>query len=655
VPKGYETDGQGAYEFLNERALELEQAGFGVLLPAWWTRKGTKQKLSVKGHATPSKFESGARLSIMDIVNFEWEIAIGDHVLSLEELMTLAKLKSPLVKVRGQWVQMSAEEIQTALDFWKQEQSATGSVRDAIRMALGSTDHTRGLEISSIEGKGWLADLLGRLNDSSSLEELKCPKGFDGTLRPYQLRGFSWLAFLRQWGLGACLADDMGLGKTIQALALILRDWNPKKKRPVLLVCPTSVIGNWRKEAERFTPKLPVMVHHGSTRTKDKGFAKEASRHAIVISSYALLYRDLSLLQEVDWAGIILDEAQNIKNAGTRQAKAARALQAEYRIALTGTPVENSVGDLWSLMEFLNPGLLGGAKEFEKNFLVPIQVKRDPETTDRLKGITSPFILRRLKTDKSIIADLPDKIEMKVYCTLTREQASLYAAVVQELDKSLDKEKGIKRKGMVLACISKLKQICNHPAQFLGDNSSIPKRSGKLARLTEMLEEITEAGDKALVFSQFAEMGEIVRKHVEASFGREALFLHGSLSKKKRDEMVARFQSGDGPSVFILSLKAGGVGLNLTKANHVFHSDRWWNPAVEDQATDRAFRIGQTKNVQVHKFLCAGTFEESIDEMIEHKRSVADKVVGTGEAWLTEMSTEDLRKVLTLRENAVEE
>ena len=379
-------------------------------------------------------------------------------------------------------------------------------------------------------------------------------------------------------------------------------------------------------------------------------------KKAIVISSYALVHRDFETLKEVSWAGVVLDEAQNIKNPETKQAKAARAFKGDYRIALTGTPVENNVGDLWSIMEFLNPNFLGTQTEFKKRFFVPIQAGRDPEAVEQLKRLTGPFILRRLKTDKAVIADLPEKMEMKVFCTLTKEQASLYEAVVKETIETIDSTEGIQRKGMVLATLSKLKQICNHPAQFLGDHSPIPGRSGKLTRLTEMIEEMIEVGDRALVFSQFAEMGEILRRHLQETFGREVLFLYGAVPRKKRDRMIERFQSDEnGPPIFILSLKAGGTGLNLTRASRVVHFDRWWNPAVENQATDRAFRIGQTKNVQVHKFLCAGTLEEKIDEMIERKKEIAEGVIGTGEGWLTELSTAELKDLFALRREATGE
>ncbi|HOW15099.1 DEAD/DEAH box helicase, partial [Methanosarcina sp.] len=430
-----------------------------------------------------------------------------------------------------------------------------------------------------------------------------------------------------------------------------------KVPKPVLLVCPTSVINNWRKEAARFTPELSVMVHQGTSRKKEEEFKKEAMNHAIVISSYGLLQRDVKFLKGVPWSGIVLDEAQNIKNPETKQAKAARALEADYRIALTGTPVENNVGDLWSIMEFLNPGFLGSQAGFKRNFFIPIQAERDPEAAGRLKDITGPFILRRLKTDTSIISDLPEKMEMKTYCTLTKEQASLYAAVLEDIEDAMDEaEEGIQRKGIILSALTRLKQVCNHPAQFLKDNSAVSGRSGKLARLTEMLDTVLENGEKALVFTQFAEMGKMLKEHLQASFGCEVLFLHGGVPRKQRDRMIERFQEGkEYLPIFVLSLKAGGTGLNLTGANHVFHFDRWWNPAVENQATDRAFRIGQTKNVEVHKFICAGTLEEKIDEIIERKVQVAENVVGTGEDWLTELSNDELKDILALREEAVGE
>jgi SNF2 family DNA or RNA helicase len=655
TPAGYQLDVQGAHAFLTEKAWLLEQAGFGLLLPAWWTRKGTKQRLTARANVKNPTMQGGGGLSLMDLIQFDWQVALGGQPLSLQELEMLARLKAPLVKVRGQWVQLSAEEIQAALGFWKKQGAGQATLREIVQMALGAAEAPGGIAFEGVTATGWIDEFLAQLQGRSAFEEFAPPAGFRGTLRPYQVRGYSWLGFLGRWGLGACLADDMGLGKTVQTLALIQHLWETQGHRPTLLICPMSVVGNWQKEADRFTPELPVLVHHGGQRRKGSSFPQEAHQRALVLSSYALLHRDFELLKEVPWAGVVLDEAQNIKNPQTKQAQAARSLPADFHIALTGTPVENHIGDLWSIMEFLNPGFLGTQAEFKRTFFVPIQANRDPEATQRLKRLTGPFLLRRLKTDKTIIADLPDKLEMKVFCTLTKEQASLYAAVVEDSFKSLRKaDEGIQRKGVILAALSKLKQVCNHPAQFLGDNSPIPDRSGKLARLTEMLEEVLETGDRALVFTQFQEMGALLKRHLEETFGREVLFLHGAVTKKHRDRMVERFQAEtEGPRIFVLSLKAGGTGLNLTNANHVFHFDRWWNPAVENQATDRAFRIGQTRNVQVHKYLCVGTLEEKIDEMIERKQEVAAKVVGTGEGWLTELSNDQLKDLFALRKEAL--
>ncbi|MCX9073755.1 MAG: DEAD/DEAH box helicase, partial [Candidatus Methanoperedens sp.] len=396
-----------------------------------------------------------------------------------------------------------------------------------------------------------------------------------------------------------------------------------------------------------------VLIHHGINRKKEKEFLSDIAKYDLVISTYALAHRDEEIFKEVEWNGIVLDEAQNIKNQFTKQSQAVRKFRSNYRVALTGTPVENRLSELWSIMEFLNPGYLGSADGFRKRFALPIERYNDRDAGVKLRSIVSPFILRRLKTDPAIIKDLPDKIEMKVHCNLTKEQATLYEAVVKDMLKKIEESEGIKRKGMVLSALVRLKQVCNHPAQFLGDGSALPGRSGKLNRITEMLEEVLAEGDAALIFTQFAEMGGMLKNHFQTVFGQEVLFLHGGIPQKQRDQMVMRFSEKNGPHIFILSLKAGGVGLNLTRASHVFHFDRWWNPAVENQATDRAFRIGQTKNVQVHKFLCDGTLEERIDEMIEDKKALAENIIGTGEGWLTEMNKEQLRELFALRREAI--
>jgi SNF2 family DNA or RNA helicase len=448
----------------------------------------------------------------------------------------------------------------------------------------------------------------------------------------------------------------MGLGKTPTTIALLLAERVERKKtKPALVICPTSVVSNWERELARFAPDLRVHAHHGAARKK-ADFAMQANKHDVVLSSYALLHRDLDALTQVEWSDVILDEAQNIKNPTTKQAQAARKIgaNAEWRAALTGTPVENRLTELWSIFQFLNSDYLGSQNDFYNRFAKPIERTNDADATKRLKSLVSPFILRRVKTDPNVISDLPEKNEMKVFCNLTKEQATLYEAVVRDSLKRIEESEGIARRGIVLATLMKLKQVCNHPAQFLGDGSALAGRSGKLARMTEMMEEVRAVKDRALIFTQFAEMGTLLKAYLQETFGDEVLFLHGGVPAKTRTKMIERFQNDpNGPLFFILSIKAGGTGLNLIRANHVFHFDRWWNPAVENQATDRAFRIGQTKNVQVHKYLCAGTFEEKIDAMIERKKSLAESIVGTSEAWITEMTTAQLRDLFVLRREAI--
>jgi hypothetical protein len=643
----------GAYAFLREVGPLLEGSGFGVLVPPWWDKPGAR--LGVRARLTSEASSVGQGIVNLDaLVQFDWELALGDQTLSREELERLAALKMPLVRVRGQWVMLQPDQIEAAIAFWeKKHKQDEIPLRDALGMALGAADEIMGLPLQGVETSGWVDDLLQQLQIGEKLQELPPPEGFVGQLRPYQVRGYSWLAFVRRWGLGACLADDMGLGKTIQAIALLLqeREASDNGLEPALILCPTSVVGNWKREIQRFAPSLRVMVHHGSDRASGEEFVAMAQEHDVIISTYGLARRDVDDLARVLWSDVILDEAQNIKNPQAKQTQAIRKLPGANRIALTGTPVENRLLELWSIMQFLNPGFLGSQAGFRKDFALPIERYQNQVATERLKGLVGPFILRRVKTDPTVIQDLPEKLEMKVYCNLTAEQATLYEAVVQEsLERVSMAEEGIGRRGVVLGALTRLKQVCNHPAQFLGDGSALPGRSGKLDRLGEMLEEALSVGDRALVFTQFAEMGHMLRAYLQSLFGVEVLFLHGGTPQKQRDRMVFRFQDEQGgPPIFLLSLKAGGTGLNLTAANHVFHFDRWWNPAVENQATDRAFRIGQTRDVQVHKFLCAGTLEERIDDLIESKKALAESVVGAGEGWLTELSTDELRDIMALR------
>jgi non-specific serine/threonine protein kinase len=635
-------DAAGAHDFLREAAPLLHTAGFGIMLPSWWGKPSSKLgvKLRASGKTAPGTVATQSGLG--SLVDFEWELALGDEPLSEAELRGLAELKTPLVRVRGRWVELDPKRLANGLKLLDQ-QGGQLTVAELLHAGLGTDDERLGLPVLEVSADGPLGDLL----KGGELKLIDPPDTFVGELRPYQRRGLSWLSFLETLGLGGILADDMGLGKTVQLLALMAN--NPGR---TLLICPMSLVGNWEREAARFTPKLAVHVHHGAARDVDK--LGEAD---LVITTYSVAARDAEALGRIDWHRVVVDEAQAIKNAATRQATAVRSLPAAHKVAVTGTPVENRLADLWAIMEFANPGLLGGAAGFKKSYAVPIERHRDEEAAERLKRITGPFILRRLKTDRSIISDLPEKLEMEVLCNLTAEQASLYQAIVDDMMDKIENSSGIERRGLVLATMTKLKQVCNHPAQLLHDGSRLGGRSGKLARLEEILDEVLAAGEKALLFTQYASFGAMLRSHLSARFGREILFLHGAVKADERSALVRRFQSGDAgsPSLFVLSLKAGGTGLTLTAANHVIHVDRWWNPAVEDQATDRAFRIGQKRNVQVRKFVCAGTVEEKISAMIQDKRGLAGRIVGTGEQWITEMSTSDLRDLFALERNAVSE
>ena len=660
---------QQAYAFLRETAPLLEGAGFGLLAPPWWNQPGSRLgvRLHLKSKGKRDDVVSQSRLTLENLVRYEWELSIGETTLTEDEFRLLASLKSPLVQIRGQWVQLDAEQIEAAIQFWqKQEMSGEFGLLEALQYSLGAQETKGNLPVDEVIPEGWLAEWLEHLSQVEPLSELQQPSGLNGQLRPYQRYGFSWLSFFRRFRLGACLADDMGLGKTIQTIALLLheKEMLGALPAPTLLVCPTSVVTNWEREVKRFAPGLSTLVHQGANRLRGEAFVQAVQRVDMLLTSYALVRQDAETLQSIQWLGVVLDEAQNIKNPTAKQTQEARRLNSDFRLALTGTPVENRLSELWSIMHFLNPGFLGARQEFRSNFAIPIERYNDQDATQRLKKLVSPFILRRVKTDARVIQDLPEKIETKVYCDLTEEQATLYQAVVQntlaQVEKSdLEKSSGMQRRGLVLSMLMQLKQICNHPLQYLhqggkgspsGSDNEIGGRSGKLERLLEMLEEILAAGDRLLIFTQFAEMGGLLAGYLPQSTGSPVQFLHGSTPAKQRDQMVRRFQEDkNSPPIFILSLKAGGTGLNLTRANHVFHFDRWWNPAVEDQATDRAFRIGQQRNVQVHKFVTVGTLEEMIDEMIESKKGLAQTVIGSGEQWVTELTTEQLREMVALR------
>ncbi|BBD61754.1 SNF2 helicase homolog [Nostoc sp. HK-01] len=645
-----------AYEFIKSVAWRLEDSGLGVILPPSLTnREGWANRLGLKITAETSKKQK-ERLGLQSLLNFQWQLAIGGQTISKAEFDRLVALNSPLVEINGEWVELRPQDIKTAQTFFasRKEQMAL-SLEDALHLSTGDTQVIEKLPVVSFEASGALQQLIGALTNNQEIKPLPTPVSFQGQLRPYQERGAAWLAFLERWGLGACLADDMGLGKTIELIAFVLHlKEQDVLEKPILLVCPTSVLGNWEREVKKFAPSLKVMQYHGDKRPKGKAFVEAVNQHNLIITSYSLIHRDVKLLQTISWQIIVLDEAQNVKNPDAKQSQAVRQLDATFRIALTGTPVENRLQELWSILDFLNPGYLGNKQFFQRRFAMPIEKYGDAASLTQLRSLVQPFILRRLKTDKEIIQDLPDKQEMTVFCGLTTEQAALYQQAVDTSLVEIESAEGLQRRGMILALLTKLKQICNHPSQYLKETTLTQHNSGKLQRLEEMLDVAIEEGDRALIFTQFAEWGKLLKPHLERQLGREVFFLYGSTSKKQREEMVDRFQHDpQGPPVMILSLKAGGVGLNLTRANHVFHFDRWWNPAIENQATDRVFRIGQTRNVQVHKFVCTGTLEEKIHDMIESKKQLAEQVVSAGEDWLTELDTDQLRNLLILDRHAL--
>jgi len=724
-----------AYSFLRDVAPIIEESGIRVIAPAWWGRPAGRLGLrllltprdSAAGSASsasgaPAATES--RLGLAALVGYQWQAAIGERALSLDEFKRLASRSAPLVHLGGQWIEVREEDLAAARDLLEREPAGDMTIIEAMQTAYGVRGPQLGLPVVGVESSGWLRELLeggGRAGFSMVPQ----PGALHGELRPYQRTGLSWLAFLDRFGLGACLADDMGLGKTVQLIALLQHEregtelpppsegggrvvgaleqaqdathplapslegrGSGRALRPTLIIAPMSVVSNWMREVQRFAPELRVHVHHGAERLAGEAFERAALEADVVITTYGLGNRDVDTLRRVHWRRVVLDEAQFVKNAPTKQAQAIRSLRADRRVALTGTPVENRLSELWSIMDFCNPGYLGAAAEFRREFAIPIERRRDHSRGEALRSLIRPFVLRRLKTDPDVVPDLPDLVESSEHAPLTDEQARMYREVVSDMLREVDAAEGIRRRGLVLAGIVRLKQICNHPASLgnendLGDaglpaprsggalsdgpagsraspienGSPIPlaQRSGKVKVLLELLEEVLASGDRALIFTQYRRMGQLLARIIPHELHAPVLFLHGGSPRAKRQEMIDQFQSPSGRApVFILSLRAGGVGLNLTAANHVFHFDRWWNPAVENQATDRAFRIGQTKTVQVHRIICTGTLEDRIDQMIEEKTELAETIVGAGDAWLTELSTTQLRDLLVLRESAME-
>jgi hypothetical protein len=700
-PTSLELATADAYAFLRQWSPMLREHGFGVQLPAWAERPDSELGLRLQvrpfeeltdglgaedelappgrsGQISPAIELTSGHFGLDALLQFDWQVAVGSQRLSATEFRQIAARNVPLLKLRGQWVQIDVDAARQATAFLERQKDKSLTLAEALRTAYGAARSETGLPVLGMGGTSWIEQLLEQV-PGAKIETHPQPGSFQGTLRPYQLRGLHWLAFLDRLGIGACLADDMGLGKTIQLIALLLHErqrsedsglrpeakGSPLSPRysvlsptpgPTLLFAPTSVVGNWVRELERFGPSLKVLVHHGPDRLAAEAFAGRAGKADVVITSYALAHRDKEDLRRVAWHRLALDEAQKVKNPSAASTLAIRSLTAGRRIALTGTPIENHLSELWSIMEILNPGLLGPAGEFRERFAVPVEKLGDRERADQLRRLIRPFVLRRLKSDPDIAGDLPEKMEARVFCNLTPEQAAQYERIVGQSLNQIDAATGIRRRGLILSVLTRLKQMCDHPSLVLKDDGPVDGRSGKCERLAEMLEELLDEGDAALVFTQFREMGHLLESLIAKRLGVGVQFLHGGTPAKERDAMIERFQDpANGIKVFILSLRAGGLGLNLTAANHVFHFDRWWNPAVESQATDRAHRVGQTRKVQVHKFVCIGTMEERIDRLLTEKLALADKIIGSGDEWLTSMSTEQLREYLSLSKEAVGE
>lgn len=683
--------------FISEDVPRLRDCGFTVLLPKAWSKQDTKARLHVQ---ESNETVGRPKVGLEQIVDFDWRVSIGDVELSDKEMNDLVASKSGLINLRGDWVMADNAAIRSIVQYMDElvksskshvkQQIETLKMRmelaaargeDTAQLAaaieqleqnLAAADASAGQmtvaelrelsmrsaidEIVEYHGSQWHVGLIGgRIQDLPAPQRVDIPDTVHAGLREYQRRGVDWLHWMYRQGLGAVLADDMGLGKTLQLLSLEAVDRAAGlASGPSLVVVPTSVVGNWAREAGRFVPQLRVQVHHGPNRKKGEAFLTQIEDCDIVITSFGTVSRDVALLSQVTWHRVTIDEAQHIKNSSTKISRAVRALPASHRIALTGTPVENRLLELRAILDFCNPGILGSVSFFKNHFSKAIEVTGDEVKTEQLRNLTAPFILRRLKSDPSVIADLPDKTETVITVDMTTEQAALYKAFVSDLQTKLTQARGMGRKGLVLASLTKIKQICNHPAHFLNDGSSVTvknrHRSGKVAELMDLIAIARENDEKVLIFTQYKAFGDLLVPYLSDYYGVSIPFLHGGVSQSRRDAMVADFQSESGPPAMVLSLKAGGTGLNLTAASMVIHMDRWWNPAVENQATDRAYRIGQDKNVFVYKIITAGTLEERIEEIIAGKTELASTMVTQGEGWLTELSDDELATLLSYRE-----
>ncbi len=645
---------------LRDKFVKLTALGFEVILPGW-LKELRKTKMRVRVNAQSGSQKSMAGLD--DILSFRWELSIGGEKISPEEFRKIVDEKREFIRIGNEWFRMDADWMAKVRELMDKAEKENWTVKELVFREIPEELLNPSLEeeedaeqddpLFAFEMQRSLLAYVNQLQEKQGLPSVKLPKSLNATLRPYQQQGFEWLVFMRNQQFGAILADDMGLGKTVQLISYVLHLYEVlREMKPTLIVCPTSVLGNWQKELARFAPTLKVHTHYSSSRLKDEEFhhflLKESPQ--VVLSTYGTISQDVEFLDSIHWAVVTLDEAQNIKNMQTMQSKAIRRLHGDHHIALTGTPIENRLSELWAIFDFIHRGYLGSFKKFQDEFIVPIEREDSDQHKTRLRAKIRPFLLRRTKNDPELQLNLPDKQETKEFCPLTEEQAALYEGYIQESLAGLEQMSPFERKGRILQMLSKLKQLCNHPALYLkepfSDARIMLERSMKLKRIVELTQEIVERGEQCLIFTQYIGMGHLLQHCFFELFDWDVPFLTGSMRKEQRDALVEAFQAGDFP-IFLLSLKAGGTGLNLTAANHVLHADRWWNPAVENQATDRAYRIGQTQFVQVHKFITIGTIEEKVDQMLEMKSALSAELIQSSQ-WLTELEEDKLMELLKL-------
>lgn len=652
-----ELDEVSAWEFLTDASEKLLTLGIEILLPSWWeAMRAANMTVKARVKQTGTNYRPSF-VGLDAMLNFDWRLSMNGAELTEEEFQELLNQQRRLVKVRGQWVKLDPKMIAHIQSLMQHAKEEGLRMRDIF--TLGAEDEDQALSVDEFDPRAFaqikielnqsLKKMLRQLNTVSEIPVIDIPHNLDGQLRHYQQLGLNWLVFLRQFGFGACLADDMGLGKTIQLIAYLLHVKNEKlSDKPALIICPTSVLGNWQRELERFAPSLNVVLHYGTNRAKEESFEASIKDADVVLTSYGLSHLDFDEFSTIEWSTIALDEAQNIKNAETKQSRAIRKLKGEHHIALTGTPMENRLAELWAIFDFINHGYLGTFGQFQKNYIAPIEKDNSEAKIRELQQLIKPFLLRRTKKDPEVELNLPDKLEQKEYCALTAEQAALYEDLVQDTFSKIETLSMFARKGLILQMLNRLKQLCNHPALFLKEEApeNLVVRSNKLATLVELADSIIENEEACIIFTQYLGMGRMIVQILEERYNITVPFLNGSMPKAQRDEFVARFQNGEFP-FFLLSLKAGGTGLNLTAANHVIHYDRWWNPAVENQATDRAYRIGQNRFVHVHKFITTGTLEEKIDLMLEKKQALNEEIIRSDQ-WVTELSNDELRHLLAL-------